>query len=249
MEDFSVRHRRFVANYFAGKVKELHFQLAIVINGCDQSLKIFTRGDEISRGNNRAVLYGFSAFTNVIQTLKDSVKTVTNEQLDWSKISLLRHGSFMHNVRNAATHDGNPVINGWADGRYFIATKIIRLDARNKIVEVPAPIEDVRAICLEFAKDFCHLLRETLLAAEIVDDLKESMFDIAAVEEAFANSTLIPDFARELLANTRDELKNSLKEIKYDPIADAIRELDVAIQYCDSVTALSPASDFENSVD
>ncbi|WP_058975878.1 hypothetical protein [Pseudomonas syringae] len=249
MESFSVRHRRFVANYFAGKVKELRFQLAIVINGCDQSLNIFTRGGEVSRENNHAILYGFSAFTNVIQTLKDSVRTVTNKQLDWSKIALLRHGSFMHNVRNAATHDGSPVINGWADGRYFIAAKIIRLDARNKIIEIPAAIEDVRVICLEFAKDFCHLLRETLLAAENVGHLKESIFDIAEVEEVFANSTLAPDFARELFANTRDVVKNALKEIKHDPIADAIRELDVAIQYCDSVITLSLASDLENSVD
>ncbi|WP_458375311.1 hypothetical protein [Pseudomonas pergaminensis] len=236
MEEFSVRHRRFVANYFAGKVKELRFQLAIVVAGCDQSLHTFKSGGEVSRENDRSVLYSFSAFTNVIQTLKDAVKTVTNEQLDWSKIELLRHGSFMRNVRNAATHDGNPVISGWADGLYFVPAKIIRIDGFGKTIEIAAPTDDVRVICLDFAKDFCHLLRETLVAADSVEHLKGSMFSIEEVEDAFANSAIIPPFAQALFAQDREKIEAALQEVKHDPIADAVRELGEVIQYCDSVT-------------
>jgi len=235
MEEFSVRHRRFVANYFAGKVKELRFQLAIVVAGCDKSLSTFTSGGEVSRDNHQAVLYGFSAFTNVIQTLKDAVKTVTNEQLDWSKIERLRHGSFMRNVRNAATHDGNPVISGWADGRYFVPSKIVRIDGFGKTIEIPAPAEDVRAICLDFAEDFCLLLRETLIAAGGIEHLKGSKFSIEEVEDAFANSTFIPPFAKELFAQNREKIEADLKDLQHDPIADAVKELGEVIQYCDSV--------------
>lgn len=236
MEEFSIRHQRFVANYFAGKVKELRFQLAIVVAGCDQSLRTFTSGGAVSKDNDKAVLYGFSAFTNVIQTLKDAVKTVTNENLDWSKIERLRHGSFMRNVRNAATHDGHPVISAWADGRYFVPAKIIRIDGYGKTIEIPAPSEDVRAICLDFAKDFCQLLRDTLLAAESIEHLRGSMFNIEEVEDAFANSTIIPPFAQELFAQDREKIEAALKDIKHDPIADGAKELGEVIQYCDSVT-------------
>lgn len=236
MEEFSVRHQRFVANYFSGKVKELRFQLAIVVAGCDQSLNTFTSGGEVSRYNHQAVLYGFSAFTNVIQTLKDAVKTVTNKQLDWSKIERVRHGSFMRNVRNAATHDGNPIISGWADGRYFVPSKIVRIDGFGKTIEITAPTEDVRAICLDFAEDFCHLLRETLIAAGTIEHLRGSRFNIEEVEDAFVNATFIPPFARELFAHNREKIEADLKDIKHDPIADAIKELGEVIQYCDSVT-------------
>lgn len=238
MEEFSARHRLFVANYFAGKVKELRFQLAIIVAGCDRSLSLFTSGSEVPATNQQAVKYGFSAFTNVIQTLKDGVKTVTNKQLNWSAIESLRHGSFMRNVRNAATHDGNPVISGWADGRYFVPAKIIRLDGNGQIVEIPVPTDDVRAICLEFTNDFCQLLRSTLTTAENIGHLRGSQFNISDVEAAFENSTIIPDFARELFAQEREKIEAALKEIKHDPIADAVSELDAVIQYCDSVMGI-----------
>ncbi|WP_236217063.1 hypothetical protein [Pseudomonas rhodesiae] len=236
MEEFSERHRLFVANYFTGKVKELRYQLAIIVAGCDISLNLFTNGSEVPPTNSQAVIYGFSAFTNVIQTLKDAVKTVTGEQLDWSKIELLRYGSFMRNVRNAATHDGNPVISAWADGRYFVPAKIVRIDGYGNTIEIPAPTEDVRAVCLDFSKDFCQLLRDTLVAAGSIEHLRGSRFKIEEVEDALANSTLIPPIAREFFAKNREQIEADLKEIKHDPIADAVKELGEVIQYCDSVT-------------
>ena len=160
---------------------------------------------------------------------------MTNKQLAWSEIDQLRHGSFMKNVRNAATHDGNPVISGWADGLYFVPAKIIRIDGAGKIIEIPAPTEDVRAICLDFAKDFCHLLLNKLAAAESLEHLKGSRFTIEEVDDAFANSAIIPAFAQEIYARDREKIEAALKEVKHDPIADAVRELGVVIQYCDSV--------------
>lgn len=209
--------------------------MAIIVAGCDRSLNLFKNGSEVPPTNSQAVTYGFSALTNVIQTLKDAFKTVTNKQLAWSEIDQLRHGSFMKNVRNAATHDGNPVISGWADGLYFVPAKIIRIDGAGKIIEIPAPTEDVRAICLDFAKDFCHLLLNKLAAAESLEHLKGSRFTIEEVDDAFANSAIIPAFAQEIYARDREKIEAALKEVKHDPIADAVRELGVVIQYCDSV--------------
>lgn len=234
MDEFSTRHRLFVANYFSGKVKELCFQLAIIVAGCDQSLNLFKNEKEVSAVNSRAVIYGFSAFTNVIQALKDAVKTVTNKQLHWSAIEGLRHGSFMRNARNAATHDGNPIISGWADGLYFVPAKIIRLDGNAQIVETPAPAEDVRTICAEFTNDFCQLLRDKLISAQSVSHLKGSLFNISDLDATF-ESIIIPEFARKLFAQDREAIKAALKEIKHDPISAAVNELDDAIKYSNSI--------------
>lgn len=235
MEEFSERHRLYVANFFSGKVKELRFQLATIVAGCDESLGLIGSGSAVPDTTCQAVIYGFSAFSNTIQILKDAVKTVTKEPLAWSEIERLRHGAFMKNARNAATHDGNPVITGWADGRYFIPAKITRI-AYDQIVEIPAPTEDVRTICLDFTIDFCHLLRDVLSVSENVGQLKGVGLNIEDLEAAFANSTVIPAFAQEIFAQQRGEIEAALKQVKRDPIAKAILELNEVIQYCDSAT-------------
>lgn len=233
MQELSERHRRWVANYFGGKVEELHYHLAAIVAASEHSVQLFASGHEIPRANCQAVVYGFSAFANVIQTLKDATKTVTGEQLPWSTIKLLRHGSFMSDARNAATHDGNPVVSARVGGRYFVPAKITRLGDREQVIEIPAPAEDVRTLCLEFAGDFCQLLRETLLGTENVAHLRGTSFSMAELEEAIAESKVIPGLNKELFANNRQEIAASLRDVKHDPIAQAIGHLDVVIRYCE----------------
>jgi hypothetical protein len=233
MQELSERHRRWVANHFGSKVQELQYHLRAIVAACDQSLALFASGQDVPRVNNQAVVYGFSAFANVVQTLKDSVKTVTNEQLPWSKIVQLRHGAFMRDARNSATHDGNPVVSAWVDGRYFVPAKIVRLGDREQVIEIPAPTKDIRAVSLEFSGDFCQLLRETFIGMESVEPLRGALFNMAELEEAFVESNVMPEFAKELFASNRQEIATSLLDVKHDPVAQAIGHLDELIQYCE----------------
>lgn len=231
MNELQDDHRRWVANYCGGKIEELQYHLAAIVTACDTSINLFTSNQQLPESNSQAVIYGFSSFTNVIQTLKDSIKTVTGKQLPWSKIQQLSHGAFFQDARNAATHDGNPVINAWVDGRYYVATKIVRLGDKGQVIEIPAPNNDIRTLCLEFADDFCQLLRQKLLETKENSSLEGSPFNMTDLEEAFTSSNLIPNFAIQLFKKEKERIAESLKVAKHDPVAQAIARLDILLKY------------------
>jgi len=233
MEDLSERHRRWVANAYSGKIKELHHQLAVVVAACDRSLHMFSMQQHVPEDNHHSVTFGFSAFLNAVQTLKDSVQTIARQQLPWSKIEGLRHGSFMRGARNATTHDGHPVVDGWADGLYFVPANIVRIDNRGDVILIEAPKTDIRTVSLEFAEDFCTLLRDTLADTENVKDLIGTRFSITELDEAFANSMFIPEFAAQLFTDNRQAVEASLEGARHDPIAEANKSLEDAIRYCE----------------
>ncbi|SDG97654.1 hypothetical protein SAMN04487926_101482 [Paraburkholderia steynii] len=232
MQAFSERHRRWVANHFGGKIKELHYHLTAIVVACDQSLRLSSSGLHVPSENSEAVVFGFSAFANTIQTLKDAAKTVTGEQLPWSQIEQLRHGAFMRNARNATTHDGHPVVSAWVDGRYFVPARIVRLGDREQIIEIAAPTEDIRTLCLEFSQDFCQMLREILSRTENVAPLRGIPFDMAELDEAIAESNVMPEFVKQMFAANRQEIAKSLDTIRHDPVAEVIKRLDEVTRYC-----------------
>ncbi|HDR2690352.1 TPA: hypothetical protein QCJ46_004748 [Enterobacter ludwigii] len=224
-------HRRWVANYCGGKIEELQYHLATIVKACDTSINLFSSNQQVPESNRQAVIYGFSSFTNVIQTLKDSIKTVTGKQLPWSTIKQLSHGAFFQDARNAATHDGNPVINAWVDGRYYVAHKIVRLGDKGQVIEISAPKNDVRTLCLEFSDDFCQLLRQRLLETKEDSSLEGTPFSLAELEEAFTNSDLMPDFAIKLFEKEKAIIAESIKVSKHDPVTQAIARLDTLMKY------------------
>lgn len=232
MEEFKERHRRMVTNYCGGKIEELQYQLMTIVTACNASLVFFNNRQQVTASSRQAVIYGFSSFTNVIQTLKDTIKIMTGEQLPWSEIKQLRHGSFFHDARNAATHDGNPIIDAWVEGRYYIASSIIRLGVNGQVIEIPAPSEDVRTLCLEFTEDLCQLLRQKILDTKESNSLKGSPFNMDELEKALTKVNLVPDFAIKLFIENRDKIAKSISESKHDPVAEAIKHLDALQQYC-----------------
>lgn len=232
MSDFSQQHCRWVANYISGKIQELHFHLTNIVTACDQSLCRFEQQMPTPEEIHQSVVYGFSALSNVILTLKDAIQTATGETFPWSRIKQLRHGSFMYEARNAATHDGNPVISGWADGRYFIPATISRIGEGGRLISISAPTADVRTLCLEFTEDYSRLLRQALLAANNQPALQGTPFNIDELDSAFSDSKFIPDFARQLFLNNRDEIAARLPAAKHDPAAQAVKYIDSLIQYC-----------------
>jgi len=234
MKETSERHRRWVAHFVSGKVKEMRYHLSVVVAACDQSLGLFSGDQPVAPENSQAVVFGFSAFANTVQTLKDAAHTVTGERLAWSKLGRIRHGPFMRHARNAATHDGNPVVSAWVDGRYFVPGPIVRLDDGGRVVEVDAPGEDVRTVCLEFTRDFCGLLREAFSTAVGAPALAGASFNITELEEAIAESSVVPDFAKQLFASSRDEIERSLAVSTHDPVANALSELEDAVRFCEA---------------
>lgn len=233
MADFLEQHRRWVANFVSGKLEELLFHLQCVVNACDETLRLFNDQKPTPNETQRAVVYGFSALANCVQTLKDAVKTSTGNELPWSSIKSLRHGAFMYEARNAVTHDGNPVISAWADGRYFVPVNICRIGDKGKLITIPAPTADVRTLCLEFSEDFGRLLRQTLLAAHTEPALEGMPFSIEELDNAFGESSVIPDFARKLFLNNRNEIAAQIQTVEHDPVAQAVQHLDDLVAYCE----------------
>jgi hypothetical protein len=224
-----------VAHFVSGKVKEMRYHLSLIVATCDQSLRLFSGGQQVPAENSEAVAFGFSAFANTVQTLKDASHTVTGERLAWSKIEQMRHGTFMRHARNAATHDGNPVVSAWVDGRYFVPARIIRLDSDGKIVEIEAPREDVRTVCLEFTRDFCGVLREVFIRSVGAPALAGASFSMTELDEAIAESSVVPAFARQLFAENRDEIARNLATSTHDPVASAVSKLDEVVRFCDAI--------------
>lgn len=229
MHDLSERHRRWVANHFVEKVEELHHHLVAIVGACDQSFRLFSSRQQVPSENRKIVVFGFSAFTNVIQTLKDVTKTVTGKQLSWSQIEQLRHGAFMRHARNAATHDGHPVISAWVDGYYFVGAKIVRLDDQGHLIEVVALREDIRTLCLEFSEDFFQLLRGALLGINEATRLQGPLFSMSELEEAVKESQVIPEFAKRLFNSHRQEISTQLVADNRDPVALAIARIDETV--------------------
>lgn len=234
MNEFSERHRRWVANFAAGKVRELRYHLSVIVAACDQSLQMFSGRQQVPRETHQTVVFGFSAFANVVQSLKDVTYTITGERLAWSRIEQIRHGTFLRHARNAATHDGNPVVSAWADGRYFVPARITRLDDGGRVVEVAPPREDIRTVCLEFTRDFCALLREAMSTASSDPHLAGASFIISELDESITQSNLMPEFARQLFVSNRDDIARSLAAAQHDPVAAALNELDEATRFCDA---------------
>jgi hypothetical protein len=144
----------------------------------------------------------------------------------------LRHGGFMYDVRNAITHDGNPVIDAWADGLFFVAANIVRINDKNQIVIIEPPKIDVRQFCLEFSLDFAGLLGETLQQISHEDQFSMSVLSIDEVEAAVRASNVIPPFVKENFLLKRDEIAAIVSNTKISHIADAIKAASDLADYC-----------------
>lgn len=224
------KHRGAVANYLAGKVREFGYQLRVVVDACEAASNAGRNCD-----NGAIVAYGFSALTNAMQSLKDGVTTIGGAPLTWPMVALLPHGEFMGKARNAATHDGNPIVNCWVDGHYFIAMDIARLDMRGDPVEIIRPKEDIRTICLQFAGGFAALLRDRLRPMLGQYSIGGAPFDRAEFETIISGADIIPAAVKEMVASRIDEIGAAIEKAPpFDPVADAFAELEQLIAYVDA---------------
>ncbi len=224
------QYRLWVSSFFKSKVKEFNFFLRSVVECCDQSMDRFHKGQQGNEQTESRIVYTFSAFSNTVQSLKDSGSTFLKPKIVWSDIEGLRHGTFIWLSRNAATHDGNPVISGWADGRYFVPKDIHRFDSSGKLIEIPAPTVDVAQFCLEFAKDFSNFLLLRLSSLGPIEVPRTSIEDI----EKSLDSVMVPAFARQIFTAHKSQIERALMLVKSDPIGDAISLLRETVTYCET---------------
>ncbi|MFC5427550.1 hypothetical protein ACFPTO_01805 [Paraburkholderia denitrificans] len=215
------QHRRWVSSFFNSKVKEFDFCLRSVIECCDQSMHRFRGGQQGNEQTESKIVYAFSAFSNTVQTLKDAGSTFLNPKITWRDIEVLRHGKFIWLSRNAATHDGNPVISAWSDGRYFVPNDIHRFGPAGDLIEIPAPTVDAGQFCLEFAQDFSAFLATRLSSLRPVEGPKPNIAEI----QQFLHSPVVPDFVRQLFDKQKVEIERVLAQVKTDPVGDAVASL------------------------
>lgn len=226
------QHHRWVANYFRGKIDEFSYRLEETVSACDISLSCAKAGKNHPEETGKAVTYGFSALSNLVQTLKDSASTFLHPPIPWGSIKSLRHGTFFYLSRNAATHDGNPIISCWMEGCFYIPSDIRRLNDAERLVVIPAPTEDVRALCLEFSADFMNLLVERLSTMERGPFLLGTSYDINEVA-TFMESRVVPQAAKDLFAQDSERIRTAVQACRFDPIEDSISKLNAVRRRCE----------------
>lgn len=229
------QQRKWNLNFFKSKIKEFDFYLREVVECCDQSMLRFKTAQQSTEQTENKIVFAFSAFANTIQTLKDGGSSFLPTKITWSDISGMRHGKFISLSRNAATHDGNPIVTAWADGHYFVPADIHRLGLRGELVKIAAPTEDVSQLCLEFSRDFCDFLAHRIQALEPTEGIG---FSIDELEQGF-QSRVVPEFARQLFQDQKSEITKAIAEVRFDPRKGAQNTLLQVIEFCDERLATS----------
>lgn len=236
-----------ISNFYSPKLRELKYFLAQIVENCDESLRRANTLEANTDPTGGPVTYIFSAFTNTVQTLKDITEKLKPGTMPWSKISKLRHGTFIYDVRNAMTHDGNPVISAWVDGHYFVPNKIVREDKHGNIKVIDHPKVNVRQFCLEFTVDFANLIKEVLQQIPDEEKLAVSIFDIDEIDEFSVTNLLIPEFALKMLRDQRSQIEEAIRSIRVPRIENAIKVADELVIYCNENLTGTTVSEFEKT--
>jgi hypothetical protein len=225
------KHKLAVATYIDGKVREFSYHLKTIVDSCDRSFAAC--GENRIDTEGKIVVYGFSSYTNAMQALKDAIKTIGASPLTWTDIAQVAHGDFISKARNAITHDGNPIVNAWVDGKYFVASDISRVGVHGEPIEIVRPNEDVRTVCLQFAAGFASVIRDRLTLILGTFQLGGSPFNMAEFEDIVGSSPLIPEHVKQMTVDNRDAIRAAIENAPpSDPLKKAIVSLDDVIAYC-----------------
>lgn len=218
-------------NFFKSKIGELRYYLEAMVQVSDDSLALMNMGQDGTQ-QGKVIVYSFSSFTNALQSIKDSgALFLPLHSLSWGKIKTLRHGEFMKDARNAITHDGNPIINFWLDGHYYVGGKIERLDENKKPITIVPPKISVREFSLEFAHDLAVLISDILKLVPDDDKLKLSTLSMDEWVEGM-KSELVPEFAKELFTKEYDINRAKIAAIRIPHVEEAIALADSLATYC-----------------
>lgn len=235
MEEKVRKSKSWVANYFCSKLGEYQHYLEQVVGYCDSSLARYGRNLPPAENEGKFLTYAYGSLTNMVQTLKDGGSVFLPTAITWGDIKNLRHGKFFYLSRNASTHDGNPIISGWKDGKYYVANDIERFDDYGKFVRIERPDEDVRLFTLEFSVDFYNLLTERLSLLGEEHELTQPMIGPSEIDQIM-ESQFIPEDERSLFSDQLDEIKKQAGQLKADPVARALEQIRTGVDYIQRVS-------------
>jgi len=230
VEDKVLKSKSWVANYFCSKVCEYQHYLEQVVSHCDTSLGRFSQKLLPVQNDLRLLTYAYGPLNNMVQTLKDSGSVFLPTAISWGDIKKLRHGEFFYLSRNASTHDGNPIINGWANGKYYVAHDIERFDGYGNFIKIQSPVKDVRTFTLEFSLDLYDLLAARLKLLGDDHQLIQPLIGPSEIEQIMG-SQMIPEDVRNLFSGQIDEIKEKAGQIEVDPVAKALEQIRTGVDY------------------
>ena len=219
MTEKEIHQKMVVGSFIKNKLEEYEYFLRKIIDICDLVNRNFLAGINPVNTSDEDINFNFNAFVNIFQSLKDSLETATSQKLAWSYFSNVRHFKFFKECRNAITHDGMQIINAYADGKYYIANNIERIDNKGNFISLEAPKEDVLTLCLEFSADLAIEVEK--FADKYGHSIPtQSNVDKVKYIEKSMNTFFVPKFARTLLQQNREIIEQQLAAHVFDPVVD-----------------------------
>lgn len=235
MSEVKLHHQRVVAGFIRNKLQEYSYFLGKIIVICDGAAHLHSSFRAPAASDNSGLSFLFNALTNTVQSLKDSLGTATGTPVPWKRFSSVMHFEFFKEARNAMTHDGMQIINGYKEGKFYMAASVERIDHYGKLKSIEAPNADVLTFCRQFTLDFMDALDE------IVDERKDKIPKtslkerLLSVEETIGNG-FIPDEFRDLgikmISEVLEQAPPEFLAADFTPIADIKKEIATIRAQC-----------------
>ncbi|GEM_PF-973414 len=221
--DEIIHHRMIVGSNIKNKLQEYAYFLKQIIHICVDNYEAFlNRTTPVSTGYNN-INYSFNAFINTFQSLKDSLTTATGIEINWADFDKVKHANFIKSCRNATTHDGQEIINAYADGKYYIAGKLERVaitKGQGRLIIIEPPIEDLKTLCIEFSIGLMSVITEIInhYGTNIPVSSAKNRYEYA--EEFILGSHAVPDDIKDIIRENKNFLASQIDVFKYDPIGE-----------------------------
>lgn len=236
MEDKKPKLKSWVANYFYAKLSEYQHYLEEVVRLCDSSLTRFEGRLPYDEKEGRLLTYAYGSLNNMVQTLKDAGSVFLPKKIGWGDIKGLRHGEFFYLSRNASTHDGNPVINTWADGRFYVGYDIERFDSYGNFIKIERPTQDVRQFTLEFSLDLYNFISDRLESISGADELSHPVIGSDEVGKIM-ESEIVPEDVKQLFSDNLEEMMRQAGAAKSEPIKKALSQVRSGIEFIERINS------------
>lgn len=226
-------HKKLVGRFVKNKLEEYKYYFIKIIKLCDLVDRNHQANINPVNNSDENINYLFNALANNFQALKDSLKVATGKDITWARlIENIRHAKFVKESRNAIAHDGMEVINAYADGKYFVANEIKRIDEKDNSINIDAPDEDILSLIYEFTYDLMitieKIIKECPELSEPANILMEN--DIFT----FIQAPTVPEFARKMVWDNKLQIQEALSKFKINIKEELLREINAIKTLCPS---------------
>lgn len=217
-------HRIAVGSSLKGKIAEMGFFLGHILRISEIIVKKHLAKDCPLNPELAELNYFFSAYLNSIQALKDASQTAVNTNIPWEELSPT-YGRFIYYCRNATTHDGSLMVNAGSGLFNYIVGPLRRIDSKGTVKEFDPPREDIVTLSRNIASEVLHSIK-AVLEEKGWEMPSPSHEDLAKTINASMSSDFIPEFAKKMVSEKRDEIFRSLSNAKFDYAKDALNAIE-----------------------